>query len=259
MELKGFGKYLTFGLRKNWVDSFFQNTENWLSSNSLGNKQVDSVIAWLKDAEILNSVNRKEMKIDLTNIGKKLAQLYNSNENFVWKIIWINLSYNSDLVKWYISLPWRHTYSKTELLELLIDNGLKKNTADSGLGSLFNMFENSPLGNEFKIGVIFRKDRERYVEKIGTDEIEIETALYSLYKYAKENNRYDLTVSELYDEKNLHGIHKEFGVSKTEFEKILRSLQENYSNLVNADLKANLDNIHLNKNLNINELFDKVL
>lgn len=258
MKLKGFGKYLTFGLRKEWLNNFFEDPENWLTSNYLGNKQVDAVISWLKDAEIIENSDKKKSKISLTHLGSELSKVYSSYEKLVWQILWINLSYNSSVVSWYISLPWGRTFSKSELIELILgeDNSLKPRTIESGLNSLLNTFENSPLGSEFKIGIVTKKNNQRYVEKIGTNEVDPKAVLYSLYKYAFQNNKYDLTVSEFYNEKVTNGIYREFGISKNEFLNILRYLQEKYSNLINVDLKANLDNIHLKKEVNLNKLID---
>jgi hypothetical protein len=50
-------KYGTFGIREEWVTEFFADPQvsYWITgNNSLGNKQIPSFKAWLKDAEIID-------------------------------------------------------------------------------------------------------------------------------------------------------------------------------------------------------------
>jgi len=41
--LSGFGNYLTFGLRSEWLKDFMMKGNNWFSDNILGPKQVEAM------------------------------------------------------------------------------------------------------------------------------------------------------------------------------------------------------------------------
>ncbi len=72
---------------------------------------------------------------------------------------------------------------------------------------------------------------------------------YSLYKFAEDKRRYDLTVAEFYKQDCEGGPYKLFGISKFAFENNLRTLQEEKNQIVRVDLAADLDNIFLREEL----------
>lgn len=241
--LSGFGKYLTFGIRREWLISFLNNQEDWFASNNLGSKQVDAMVAWLRDAELIEKKQKKT-----TEVAKFLREILSSDELIVWEILWVNLFYNSSVVKWYLSnIGWNKKYSSTELKQLVSDTNetISERTASSGIKSLLNMFSESPIGENLKLGLIKKEKNMRYVIKMGTDDIHPMTVIYSLYKYAENKKRHYFTVSEFYKEDCDGGPYKLFGISKEIFENTLRGVQENKNKLVRVDLVAGLDNIRL--------------
>lgn len=256
-KFDGFGKYLTFGLRKVWLSSFLNKLDFNAATEEcrLGNKQKDSLKTWLKDAELLKS-SPTETAILLSEILKK-------NEKFVWEIIWINLFYNSSVCKWFSTdIAWQSTYNKDELVNLLKnqDETINERTMESGINSLLNTFKDdkpniaTPLGKELKIGLIEKKGATRYVNKIGTDEIHPMAIAYSLYKFAEDKRRYDLTVAEFYNQDCEGGPYKLFGISKFAFENNLRTLQEDKNQIVRVDLAADLDNIFLREDITSSDI-----
>lgn len=86
--------YKKFGLRDEWVEEYFMDPIEFWQDNSLGTAQVDSLKAWLKDAEIT------DLKNNLTETGAVLQEIYKENPTLFWEIAYINLSYNSFIVKW---------------------------------------------------------------------------------------------------------------------------------------------------------------
>lgn len=244
-EISGFGKYLTFGLRNDWLVSYLQSPTTYLCDNSLGNKQVDSLKAWLKDAQLLNKDN---LANDLTF---KLKEIYLYDELLVWQIILINLYYNSSLINFYLlNFNWNieieKIYIESKAQELVTNSS--ERTIRSGINSLINIFDSSPLGEKMKIGLLVKKGKTtEKIKKLGCDNIHPKAIAYSIYKYAESKNKYNFTVSELYEENQNEGPYKIFGISKNYLEKSLRFLQE--KELLSADLIAGLDNVNLNKNL----------
>ena len=196
-------KYQTFGMRREWLREFLNNVEMWFEKNTLGNRQVESMVAWLKDAELLdNQKHPTKTAFILKNVLKK-------NEKMVWEIIWVNFFYNINLIHWYVSyIRWNTEFSPKELTQKIVDfdeqNQFK--TTQNAISSLFNLFKDdksniaTPLCDDLKIGVIEKKGKDRYVKKIGTDEIDSMAIAYSLYRLAEAKKRYDFTVSELYED-----------------------------------------------------------
>ena len=241
-NLSGFGRYLTFGMREEWLNQFLKHLDEWYSKNNLGPKQFESMKAWLKDAELIDS---KKLP---TSLAQALSKLISKDENFVYQIIWINLFYNSSVVKWYLqNINWGSYLSAKDIYEVLINQEhLYPKTASSGLKSLLDMFENTYIYNKLGLGIVEKKGRERYIRKVGTNEVHPIAVLYSLYRYAISKNKYKFTVSELYNLENKDGgPYLIFGIERSVLENILRWLEENRRDLIKVDLIVDLDNISL--------------
>ncbi len=256
----GFSRYKTFGLRKVWLQSFMGDPDNWFSINNLGPIQVYAMIQWLKDAELIEKVDKSP-----TKICRILQKIFPIKEILAWEIIWINLFYNSFLIRWYIeTVNMGDLYSVEELLELGLSCGISnsKNTISSGIETLFNTFETSPLGTELKLGIIERRGNTRYIKKVGTDKIHPIAIAYSLYRYAEAKNSRYLTVSEFYRENRNGGPYRLFGISRERLENILRYLQEDKNGIIRVELTKGLDNLKLRDDLNyidVLELLSKEL
>lgn len=171
----------------------------------------------------------------------------------VWQIIWVNLSFNSAIVNWYVTnVKSEVRYSKQELLELLMEEypTLKDATLKNPIDALVNMFCNSPLGttevyddSSVCVGVMEKKGVQvKSVCKQGTSNISSVAVAYLLYKNAEENNIYEFTVTNIY-EKGFIGVSNVFNMKSEDFLNALRGLMTN--EILSADLLGGLDNIHL--------------
>ncbi len=251
---EGFTKYKTFGLRKEWLGSFLNKLDDWFANNNLGPIQIYAVIVWLRDAELLDKKDKKP-----TEFCRLLQKIFMKDELLVWEIIWINLSYNSNLIKWYVSdFIFGSAYSTAELVTIGLNKGFSnsKNTISSGVDALANMLETTPLGKDLNLGIIEKRGNIRYIKKIGTADIHPVAIAYSLYKYAQNRNRRDFTVSEFYREDQKEGPYRLFGISREKFENTLRYLQEDKNGVVKVELGKGLDNILLRDDLNCLEVLE---
>ena len=244
--LKGFGRYLTFGMRSGWLEDYISKGDSWLVNNNLGNKQLESMFQWLRDAELIDIKKKKT-----NDFYYKMKRLFEINKSLFYQIIWINLFYNSSVVKWYLqNIEWNTSISVNEIVKILISNGVNERTAKNGISSLTNMLENTHYFRKFNFGEIKKIRSKKYIEKIGSDNIHPIAILYSIYRYAISKNRYMLTVSEFYREDNKDGgPYLIFGISRTALENILRGLQETMRDLIKVDIIADLDNIYLSENI----------
>jgi phosphoadenosine phosphosulfate reductase len=248
-KTSGFGRYLTFGMRGKWLEEYLKKPEKWFEENTLGNKQVESMKNWLLDSELMD---KNKQPTELTNL---LKNIYDKNKKFVWEIIWINLCFNSSLCNFYSeNFEWNETYSVEELKEktkeLLKKDDLKvsERTVNSGIVSLINMFENSLLGKELKIGLIEKFNGKRYLRKLPYKEANPLSIGYLLYKISEKLGKKEFSISELILKDLNCNPYKIFGISKDDLEFYLRTLQEKYG-LLNVELAADLDNVFLNKNI----------
>lgn len=257
-KTSGIDKYSTFGIRDTqehpWLNVFFTNMDEWFAGyGNLGPKQIPAMLAWLREAEL---VDLREKKV--TELAKLLKPIYNTNPSLVWQIIWINLSFNSAIVKWYTtSLKNDIPYSRISLLESLKEEypNLNETTLGNPIGALINTFANTPLGGILKdveeadynlrLGVLTKVGSGiKEVTKLGTGKISAVAVAYLLYKNAEVNEAYEVTVSDFY-ENDMHGVYNVFNMPIDNFLNTLRALMN--LGVLSVDLLGGLDNIHLSK------------
>jgi len=251
-------RYEGFGIKENWIDQFFQNINNYfeIDNNLGGNPQIRAFTNWLKDSEIIGNNTT-----DITDIGIFLKKIYLDNPLKAWEILWINFSYNSLIIKWYVeNVPFNSDYSKDDLEELLRINyqELQPRTRNNALSSILYLFKYSNL-QKIKVGTNEKKGSITYIAKMPYDDVNPITVAYSLYRYAIHKKRYNLTVAEFYAPEQKQGIYKEFGLPKERFQNILRTLQENKHGIVKVDLVMGLDNISLREDLTYTEVLKLLL
>lgn len=248
-KTSGVDKYSTFGLREEWLNSFFEEMDDWFDGYAnLGPRQIPAMLNWLREAEL---VDPKEKKT--SELAQLLKPIYDSNPQFVWQIIWINLAFNSAIVNWYVNnIKNEVEYSKQEMVELLKESypTLKEATLKNPIDALANMFCNSLLGtvdvnddNSLKVGLLTKRGVVvKTVRKYGTAKISSIAVAYLLYKNAEVNNMYELTVSDIY-EKGYMGVSNIFNMDSESFLNALRGLTNR--EILSADLLGGLENIHL--------------
>lgn len=250
----GIDKYSTFGLREEWLEEFFDYGDEWLENNNLGPKQVPALINWLSEANLIDHKSKKN-----TQLAKDLKIIYKKDPLYVWAIIWINLYYNSKVIKWYCdNIDWGTKISKQDLLETIMQSfpDLSKGTLNNAISAMINTFDNSPLGDNFNLGALEKKGRAvKFITKESSiEDIDMSIIAYSLYKISSCKSRFDFTVSELYDENFEGGPYKLFGISQSALERSLRGLQQGNRDLIKVDLAADLDNIFLNEDISMEDI-----
>lgn len=241
-KMTGISGYGTFGLREEWLSEFFVMQNDYWKNNVLGSKQIPSVKSWLKDSLIIDEKN------NITELGKYLSSLYQDLPDLSWEIVWINLSQKSPLVNWFINnVGVGGSYTKNSLMDLYKEQYQEgQTTFEYSLQALFNMLNSSPIGEQFCQKVEITKNdfvRNAY------DDLSREAVAYSLYKYAEAVGTKSLRVSDLYQSDCKQGVYREFGISRSTFEKQLRSLNSDTNRVLVAELNMGLDSITLRDDL----------
>jgi 3'-phosphoadenosine 5'-phosphosulfate sulfotransferase (PAPS reductase)/FAD synthetase/ferredoxin len=238
-------RYKNFGLKEEWVESYFVDPESfWESDHGLQKQyQVPALRNWLKDAEIIDA------KFNVTELGKLLYTIFQNNPTLVWEIIWINLTYNSFIAKWFSARVNTSSPFTAKILEELIRSEFpvyKDKTIHNAVYQIFRTLKESPIGAEFKQFEL--QDKETAV-RYPYEDLSPEAVAYSIYKYTKDKDISFLRVSDFYRPEEGSGVYREFGISKNELLKKLRSLSSDRNRVLIAELNMGLDHITLREDL----------
>mgnify|MGYP004668719967 FL=1 len=235
--------YKKFGLRDEWIEEYFIDPIEFWKDNTLGTAQVDSLKAWLRDAEIT------DLKNNLTEQGELMQTIYAENPSLFWEIAFINLSYNSYIAKWFCSNIMANQFYNAKVIKEEISNqgfAGSISTVGNAAIALCDMMKKTPIGEDCMQGVDLGKEglcRKEY------DDISIEAVAYSIYRFATEHESLMLRVSDLYKNEEEHGVYKEFRITKQVLMKKLRTISAESNRVLVAELTMGLDHITLRDDL----------
>lgn len=239
--------YNNFGLKEEWLDVFLSSVETYFIDNNHGlnlKEQLPNFVKWLVQSEIL--VDSKTKKI--TPLGKLLSNIYCDMPDLTWEIIWINLTYNAPIAKWYKeNIDWNFNFTQADIQELLKNDYPSDSvtTIRNIVYALFRTFRESPIGN---MGLCIETEKLCY-KKVPYENLSREAVAYSLYKYSEITGIKSFRVSDFFLAENKQGVYREFGISKGEFEKYLRSLNSDMNRILVAELNMGLEHISLREDL----------
>ena len=182
--------YQTFGLKENWINMLFLSNNNFITNCNLGKNQIISFFSYLKDLELY--------------YNKKLSDLFflikknKNNKVELWSIFLINLFFNSPTFFTFTLLP-KGKYSFIDLKNFYISifkyNSIR--TINSAITSLLSTFENTPIGNDLKIGIIIKEKKRRSVIKEGGFKFNPYIILYAIYKYSYKYILFEIDIDKI--------------------------------------------------------------
>jgi len=250
--------YQHFGMEKEWLASFFVSPMDWFGINSLGNRQFEAMLLWLKHAELITSGSGKR-SLAVTGLCEKLTRR-GADDPLTWAVIWTNLARNSAPVQWYLSaIPWGATVTKTDCVTKMGETYFQSETTRrNAIKALFGLLTKTPLGSELGLGEKLEPERRAdALYKKGWLSPDPVAIVYSLYRYAEKTGRYDLTVSELYESAK-EGPYVLFGIGRETLEGILKGLSARDDGLIRVNIVRDLDNIFLDRTRKSVEVLDRV-
>lgn len=190
-KLSGF-KYLTFGLREEWLEDFIKEREAFFVKNTLGPKQLEAFIQYLRDMEIIDKKNRTTILFDFIS---KIYEVSGISDTFLWSILWVNLCFNAPLFRWWTNIS-PGIYSRETIIDMMVESYGKKNRSIiNGYDSLVGTLERTPIGDRLRQVRVIRNRRGRTVIKEGAIEISPFSILYSLYKVGERDKQYSIILS----------------------------------------------------------------
>lgn len=239
-------KYGTFGVHQDWVDQYLLNVDTFWSDNLLGVKQVPSFKAWLKDAEIIDE------KGNLTEFGELCVEINQESNTLLWELIYINLTYNSPLLRWYIrSVEFNREFSRKNLDQMALEffrPTFTESTVKYAIQALLQTFRYSPIGDEF-MQLVAQDIKGMNFMRTAYQDLSIEAVAYSMYRYGADTGLNMFRVSDLYRLEEEKGAYRQFGLSKNDLLKSLRSLSSDADRVLIAELTMGLDHVTLREDL----------
>lgn len=270
-KMKGMDRYFSFGIRKKWMDLFFQDeglADFWMSDGHglVANKKKDAFLNFVKDAGLVEydkTLDGDKYTKNIPTTFARAAFSIGSDSDVSWALMLCNLAYTSEF-NWFIKnipalqqiTPDQMKYMLSEVMEGDTKGLGKRNIADA----FKILLVKTPFGSDLGLG------HPNYEEKVNASGNEVITMtsfyrdswsnpdprviLYSLYKFAENcGDYYQFTLSRLLD----HDVES-YGVSPTEIfnldravmEKLLNGLAINYPDFITAQFNLDLDTITLN-------------
>lgn len=239
----GIDRYNTFGIHEEWMSEFLLNPAEFWDCNGLGPKQVPSFKNWLKEAEIIDT------KLNLTEIGTALSEIYVDDPNLVWSIVLINLAKNSFIVNWFLMhIAPGQIFDKNSISENISEEYpiYGKRTVDNAVAALFQLFKYCP--SDSALAMAEEVEGKQYRRK-SFEELSDTALAYSLYRYAENVGYKSFRITDLKESTSGLGPFVEFGISLSEMEKILRTLNSANNRLLVAELNMGLDHITLREDV----------
>jgi len=240
--LKGVNRYQTFGLREDWLREYLSNPDQWVTVNTLGPRQFESMRVWLKEAELWD-----QKPLPLTAI---LLPLRASSDLFMWAVLWVNLSRHSHLVRWYIEHVPMGTHSIDDLVSRLAGTREPRRTERNAILALVQLLERTPIGDKLGLGRVEHTGRSRRLSKETGGGVPSMGVLYSLLRHAQDNARYGLVIREFLSSDVCTGPLAELCLSEADLRRHLLQLQEDFGGqLVRVDFAGTLDKVDLSPDL----------
>jgi phosphoadenosine phosphosulfate reductase len=200
MDSQKIEQYKHFGFRKPWLKHFFDYGMDCFTKNELGSVQYYALKLWVRHAKLVGPIGKGSKTEKTTELYEKIRKLGESNIS-TWAIIWANLAYGSNLVKWYmLSVAPGEVYEKNDLIFMLGDD-YAQSTRDNAVTALLETFRHSPIGSVLKQGIPVQVGGNWRYAKDGWETPEAPAILYSLYLYAEKTGRYTFSLKQLEEAK----------------------------------------------------------
>ena len=260
MELKGMNRYQHFGLRKQWLEHFFNHKSDCFTMNQLGNRQYDALKVWLREAGLLSAANKGERAGLPTPLFDKLERL-GPFHPLTWAVIWANLAYNSIIVRWYmLFVPNGEVYEKNDLVAMLGD-AYSQATRDNAVTALLETLRHSPIGSVLKQGIPLGSGNSLRYAKDGWETPDGVAVLYALYLWAEKTGRHTFTLSQMQEARGKSealGVDPVsiYGLDPSALRGILQDLALHLPEQIRVTFVKDLDTVHLDPNLRSLDILD---
>lgn len=247
MNISGINKYMTFGLKKEWINTLIQERDAFRSTTELGNRMIPSAVTWFREASLISEATA----ITTTKLLEVAANNGVDEDNdALWSMIWMSLVNKSPLIRWFAcSTDFGTRYSPEDLNEKLHQSVASDSVRKGALQSLFATLKNSPLGSG---GLPVARVETKGVRVLAVTRtpksIDPFALLFSLYLIGKLSDRTSFTVTEMltadFDSTFVSPLIA-FGMSVDEFKAQCLGLSSVHPDFLSCSFTLGLDEIKI--------------
>lgn len=245
MNISGVNKYMTFGLKPDWIEVLANEGANFRQTTMLGSRMVPAAVTWFREAGLIGGSTAITTTL-LLEVGKKRG----FSDVLLWQLLWFRLTNISPLVKWYVcNTDFDTGYSMKLIDESLAQSVGSASVRKGALQSLCQLVKSSPLGEGD--GVLIEIEMKgRAVEKLTRRSCLVDplVVLYALYVMAEKSGRAAFTVRQMmameFDGEVVSPLVA-FGISPDEFKKQCMGLAAVYPNLISCSFTLGLDEVRV--------------
>jgi hypothetical protein len=251
MSVSGINKYLTFGLKPEWISVLAEEKEKFRNTAALGNRMVPSAVTWFKEAGLVEEKISSVTPTLLLDIGEKLG----FRDAFFWKLIWIRLANVSPLIKWFVCNCDKDEQLTVRQIDEKLALSVSSDSVRKGaLQSLCSIIKSSPIGDGENAWVQVQKTG-RNILGLTRKSIKAEglALLYSVYVVAQKMERKTFTIRDILEtnfENEFVSPLCIFGMSVEDFKSKMQGLESRYSNFIGCKFTFGLDEINVSKSTN---------
>ena len=202
-QYKRFAKYMQWGMREEWLSGYLQATDDWFGNCGLLQPQIESFIFWAQDSGVITYVFGANNHKELTELGKAITKIYDTDTVLVWEILWINMYYSNPIIRWFLEdYEYNNPMSIEDTVQYILEsqNVVYERGIRVGIISLVDLFRHTPYGSRMGIGVLDTDDGELVIQKKRRNHAHPLSICYFIYKKARMLNKYSLNINDFYDD-----------------------------------------------------------
>jgi len=245
MNISGINKYMTFGLKPEWIEVLANEGAKFRQTTALGNRMVPAAVTWFREAGLIEDSTAITTTV-LLEFGKK----HGFSDLLLWQLLWLRLANASPLVKWYVCNTDLDTgYPMKRIDEILAQSVSSTSVRKGALQSLCQLVKSSPLC-EGDMALVETQMKGSTVEKLTRRSRPMDpmVVLYGLYVMAEKAGRSAFTVRQMmaaeFDGEFMSPIAA-FGISPDEFKKQCMGLAAVHPDLIACSFTLGLDEVRV--------------
>lgn len=245
MNISGINKYMTFGLKPEWIEVLANEGANFRHTTVLGNRMVPAAVTWFREAGLIGDSTAITTTL-LLEVGKKRG----FSDLLLWQLLWFRLANISPLVKWYVcNTDFDNGYQMKRIDEILAQSVGSASVRKGALQSLCQLVKSSPL-SEGDGALIEAEMKGRAVEKLTRRSRAVDplVILYGLYVMAEKSGCATFTVRQMmateFDGEVVSPLAT-FGIPPEEFKKQCMGLAAVHPDFLACSFTLGLDEVRL--------------
>jgi phosphoadenosine phosphosulfate reductase len=245
MNIKGINKYMTFGLKPEWIEVLSNQGTNFRQTTALGNRMVPAAVTWFREAGLIG-----DSTVVAATLLLEVGQRRGFSDLLFWQLLWSRLVNTSPLVKWYIcNTDFDTAYRMKRIDDMLAQSVGSPSVRKGALQSLCQLVKASPLG-EGDGALIETEMKGRTVESLTRRPLSVDllVVLYGLYVIAEKSGRGAFTVRQMLAaefEGEVVSPLAAFGIPPDEFKKQCMGLAAVHPDFIACSFTLGLDEVRL--------------